>query len=85
MNGRSLNSETIPEKDRTVPEKQLWARVLEQAIREAVDGNQSAIAYIKSNRDRRFGFVWICKLLDMNFLLVRELVFTTGDEIVKRL
>jgi hypothetical protein len=73
------NLDIIPEQNhinQSSPERDLWASVLDQAVNDLNDTIERprAIAWFWSDNDYEGSFQWICMILDLEPVKVRQVV-----------
>ena len=68
-----------------IPERNLWARVLEQAMREALRGEKSALRWFQSQSEKRRTFIWVCDILSFDPLPIRKIILSGDKEFLKLL
>lgn len=73
------------ESNSQIPERNLWAKVLELGIREALKGHRQSRMWILSNSIKPQSFFWVCSVLDLEPKAVRELIIKNDKDFLKRI
>lgn len=68
------------------PERNLWARVVESAIRDVLKwDSKKARKWIASNERHPYSFVWACEVIEMDPREIRRAMIKQGKNILKKL
>lgn len=77
---KSLEQDSIK-----IPERNLWAKVLEMSIRDALKGNPQARNWIMSSSTKPFSFIWACEVLGFVPTALREVIIKQKMEFLKNI
>lgn len=77
---------TISEHHETkIPERNLWAKVLEISIRDALKGSSSARNWILSSSTKPRSFMWTCEVLEFDSKELRKVIINNDKGFLKRI
>ena len=80
------NSSSNDDKPTKIPEINLWARVLDCAIRDALKWKSSkARAWFFSGETEEYSFLWVCDVLKIDPAPIKLIIKERRIEILKKL